>query len=65
MSNDEEIKRVNEYKVGTMVSAIEELERMKERYSYVDEFSKAVDGLISLLLDRIARIEEEIRGLHV
>jgi len=48
--------------IGIANDLIEGLQNMKTRYTYVDEFSKAVDGLISLLLDRIARIEEEIRG---
>ena len=50
--------------IGIANDLIEGLQNMKTRYTYVDEFSKAVDGLISLLLDRIARIEEEIRGLQ-
>ena len=63
MSNDEEIKRVNEYKVGTMVAAIEELERMKERYNHIGGFVQEIDKPISVLNSSIRELELEMRGL--
>ena len=51
--------------IGIANDLIEGLQNMKTRYTYVDEFSKAVDGLIATLDENLTSLEYTVRGLHV
>ena len=46
-----------------MVAAIEELERMKERYNHIGGFVQEIDKPISVLNSSIRELELEMRGL--